>query len=139
MSFKQKINLNGRNMGISKIELNECDLLVTDKSQKYCFKVCVKYNWKDINTIKIGEKKKIDFNECCLSENNESALIWTSNCYVEKISDDVVYFYFEFKDLANTIHYMNKRECFDIDVNSLEVKIYINYKDEIEGSIIYNI
>lgn len=137
MNFNQKMILNGKNIEISKIELNECDLLVIDKSQKYCFKVCVKYNWKDIDNIKIGENKSIDFNEYCLSENNESALIWPSNRYVEKISDDLIYFYFEFKDIHNTVCYMNKRECFDIDLNSLEVKVSIDYRDASNVAIIY--
>ena len=32
---------------------------------------------------------------------------------------------------------MNKRNSFDIIPNSLEVKILINYKDALKGSIIY--
>ncbi len=129
--------LNNENVGISKIELNESDLLITDKSCKYCFKVCLKYNWKEMNSIKVGEKKNIDFNEYCLSENNEPALIWPSNCYVEKVNDDSICFYLEFKDLSDTTTYMNKRGCFDIELSSLEVKIFIDYKDVIKDSIIY--
>lgn len=67
--------LNGENIGISRIELNQSDLIVIDKSHKYILHVFVEYNWKDINEIKPGTKAKIDFNEYSLSENNEPALI----------------------------------------------------------------
>lgn len=130
--------LNNENVGISKIELNECDLLITDKSCKYCFKVCLKYDWEEINSVKVGEKKSIDFNEYCLSENNEPALIWPSRCYVEKISDNYISFYLKFNDLSDTVTYMNKRSRFDIELNSFEVKVFIDYKDVIGDSIIYN-
>ena len=33
---------------------------------------------------------------------------------------------------------MNKRKCFDIELDSLEVKVFIDYKDAIEDSIIYS-
>lgn len=128
--------LNDVNVGISKIELDKSDLIITDKSGRYCLQICVRYNWKDINNIKPGSKEKIDFNEYCLSENNEPALIWPSNCYVEKISSSSISFNLEFKDLSNTIHYMNKRGHFDIKINSLEVKVFIDYKDTIGNSII---
>lgn len=36
--------LNGTDIGISEIELKEADLLVIDKSGKYCLKICVAYN-----------------------------------------------------------------------------------------------
>lgn len=139
--MKENLNtmfLNGINIGISKIELDKSDLLITDKSHKYLLQVCIEYNWKNINSLKVGEKKNIDFNEYCLSENNEPALIWPTNSYVEKTSDDSICFYLEFKDLSNTTTYMNKRGCFDIELNSLEVKVFINYKDVIKDSIIYN-
>lgn len=96
------------------------------------------YNWKDINNIKIGTREKIDFNEYCLSENNEPALIWPSNCYVEKISNSSLCFNLEFEDLSNTITYMNQRGYFDIDLKNLKCKIFIDYKDVVNGSIIYN-
>ena len=32
---------------------------------------------------------------------------------------------------------MNKKGHFDIPLNSLQVKVYINYKDAKEGKIIY--
>lgn len=128
--------LNNVNIGISRIELDKSDLIITDKSGRYCLRVCVYYNWKDINSIKIGQKKKIDFNEYCLAENNESALICPSLCYVEK-SNDSLSFYLKFKNLSSTIHYMNKRNCFDIKPDSLEIKVFIDYKDAIGDAIIY--
>lgn len=132
--------LNSVDIGISKIELNKSDLLIVDESGHYCLKVCVEYNWKDINNLVVGDKKNIDFNEYCISENNESALIWPCNCVVEKLSDGVLYFYLKFKDLSNEQNtcYMNKRGCFDIELKSLEVKILIDYKDANDGSIVYN-
>lgn len=131
--------LNGINIGISKIELNKSDLIIIDKSGKYCLQVYVGYNWKDINNIKLGAKKEIDFNEYCLAENNEPALILPSSCYVEKISDNSICFNLIFKDLSKTAHYMNKRGYFDIELNSLEVKAFIDYKDAKGNSIIYNL
>ena len=129
--------LNDLDIGISKITLDKGDLKVIDKSGIYCFRVFLYYNWKDINNIKALEKKEIDFNEYILSENNEPALIWPTESYVEKINDDSLYFYFSFHDIAKNITYMNKRNSFDIIPNSLEVKILINYKDALKGSIIY--
>lgn len=140
--MQKKLNfmkLNGVNIGISKIELNKSDLIIVDKSGKYCLQICVQYNWKDINNIKIGQKQEVDFNEYCLAENNEPALIWPSSCYVEKISDDSICFNLEFKNLSNSTRYMNKRDCFDIKLNSLEVKVFIDYKDAIDDSIVYNL
>lgn len=131
--------LNGINIGINKIELNKSDLLITDKFDKYCLKVCVLYSWKDINKIKVGQKKKIDFNEYYLSENNEPALIFPSSSYVGKISDNYIFFDLEFKNLSNTVQYMNKKNGFDIKLNSLEVKVYIDTKDAIGNSIVYNL
>lgn len=135
--FQNSMILNGTNIGISKIELNKSDLLVTDKSGNYCFKVCIFYNWKEINNLEIGEKRKIDFNEYILSENNKPALINPTNCFIKKIKDAYLGFYFEFKNLVTETCYMNKKCRFDINLNSLEVKIYINYKDDINGLIIY--
>ena len=129
---------NDVDVGISKIELDKSDLRITDKSGKYCLKVCVLYSWKDINRIRVGQKEKIDFNEYCLSENNEAALVWPSDDYVEKISNDSICFYFAFRDLANTIHYMNQRGRFDFPLYSLEVKVFINYKDVVGDSIVYD-
>ncbi len=129
--------LNGKNIDISKIELDKSNLLVIDKSKKYCFSITLYYNWKDINSLKVGEVKNIDFNEYILSENNESVLIWPSKSNVEKIKEDALYFHLEFNDLTNSTQYMNKRGHFDAELNSLEVRVLIDYKDSISGSIIY--
>lgn len=129
--------LNNENIGISKIELNQSDLLITDKSGKYCLEVYVGYNWKEMNSLIVGESKTIDFNEYCFSENNEAALILPSDCYVEKVNNHCIYFYFKFDDLVHTTHYMNSRGCFDIQLNSLEVKVFIDYNDAMGDSIIY--
>ena len=129
--------LNGKNIGISKIELDRSDLRIIDKSGIYCFQVCVYYNWKDINNIKIGEKEQVDFNEYILSENNEPALIWPTKSYVEKLTNDYLCFYFKFENISETITYMNKRNCFNILPNFLEVKIFIDYKDAKKNSIVY--
>lgn len=130
--------LNNVNNGISKIELDKSDLRITDKSGKYCLQVCVEFNWKDINNIRVGEKKNIDFNEYCFSENNEAALILPTSCYVEKVSENSLYFNMHFGDLANETHYMNKRGYFDVELNSLECRIFIDYNDATKGFIIYN-
>lgn len=131
--------LNNVNIGISKIELNKSDLLITDKSCKYCLQICIEYNWKDMNSLEIGEKKNIDFNEYCLSENNEPALICPFSCTVEKVNDDILYFHLKFESLSkeqNTC-YMNKRGYFDIKLDSLEVKAVIDYEDANNDSIVY--
>ena len=121
--------LNDKNIGISKIELDRSDLRIIDKSGIYCFQVCVYYNWKDINNIKIGEKEQVDFNEYILSENNEPALIWPTKSYVEKFINDYLCFYFKFENISEIITYMNKRNCFNILPNSLEVKVFIDYNN----------
>ena len=136
---KKLMILNGKNIGISKIELDRSELRIIDKSGIYCFRVCVYYNWKDINNIKIGEKEQVDFNEYILSENNEPALIWPTKSYVEKLTNDYLCFYFKFENISETITYMNKRNCFNILPNFLEVRIFIDYKDAKNGSIIYEI
>lgn len=129
---KNTMILNGIDIGISKIELDKSDLRITDQSGKYCLQVCVFYSWNEINKIGNNQKEEIDFNEYCLSLNNEPALIWPTKNFVEKISDDLICFYLEFKDLSNTTHYMNKRGYFDIKLNSLIVKVYIDYKDIVD-------
>lgn len=131
--------LNSTNIGISKIELDKSDLIVTDKESKYCFKVCVLYNWQDINNLKVGEEKNIDFNEYILSENNEPALVWSNIGYVKRIDNDCLCFHFIFENLDSTIHYMNMRGCFDIVPRNLEVKVFLNSKDAKDGAIIYNL
>ena len=137
-NYSNAMILNGKNIGISKIELNKSDLLIWDKSGKYCLEIYIYYNWKDINSLKVGEKKNIDFNEYVLSENNEPALIWPNKCNVEKIKDDVLYFHLEFNNLCESTDYMNKRKHFDAELNSLEVGVLIDYKDAKSGSTIYN-
>ncbi|MCI8575702.1 MAG: hypothetical protein HFI09_04455 [Bacilli bacterium] len=133
--FDNVFILNDKNIGISKIELNKDELFVVDKNYRYSLCIHI-YNWKEINNINTGEKKKIDFNEYCFNEKNESALIWPTNCYIEKLTKDSIIFYLDFNDFSD-ICYMNKRNGFDIDLKSIEVKIYINYNDAKEGSIIY--
>lgn len=128
--------LNNKNIGISKIELNAEELYIIDKAHKYSLCVHI-YNWKEINNIEVGKRQKIDFNEYCLGENNESALIWPTDVYIEKPTKDSIVFYLKFADFTN-ICYMNKRGCFDINLDSLEVKVFIDYKDAKEDSIIYS-
>ena len=61
-----------------------------------------------------------------------------SNSYIEKVNDDVICFYLEFKDLSDTT-YMNQRGHFGIKLNSLLVQVFIDYKDAIGDSIVYNL
>ncbi len=131
--------LNDINIGISKIELDKSDLRIIDKSGRYCFRVVIYYNWKEIDNIKNGEKVEINFNEYILSENNASALIWPTNSYVKRITNDSLCFYFHFENIPETITYMNQRNVFDIVPSSLEVKVLLNHKDAKNGSIIYEI
>ena len=42
-----------------------------------------------------------------------------------------------FENISKTITYMNERNNFDIVPNSLEVKVFIDNKDTINNSIIY--
>ena len=129
--------LNGINMGISKIELDESDLRIIDKSGIYCFRAFIYYNWKDIEHIKVGEKREIDFNECTLSENNESAFIWPIKSYVERLTNDSLCFNFQCENMSEAITYMNQRNAFDIVPSSLEVKAILHHKDAKNGAIIY--
>jgi len=129
--------LNGNDIGISKIELNKGELYIVDETGKYSLCVHI-YNWKDINSAEIGKRQNIEFNEYCFGENNESALIWPTKCYIEKPTEDSINFYLKFDDFSD-ICYMNKRNCFDIELKSLEVKVFIEYKDAIEDSIIYSL
>lgn len=140
--MEKKINymiLNNKNLGISKIELNKDELNVTDKTGKYNLHVTVAYDWKKINQVGVGKEEDISFNEYYLSENNESVLIWPDVCKLKKIRDDYISFYLEFLNIDNNKDtcYMNKRGHFDIPLDSLEVKVYINYKDAFEGKIVY--
>ena len=133
------ILLNNKNIGISKIELNKDELLVIDKSSKYTFHITLAYDWRKINKVEIGTKEDIMFNEYYLIENNESVLIWPCISQVHKISKDYISFYLKFLNIDNAKDtcYMNKKGHFDIPLNSLQVKVYINYKDAKEGKIIY--
>ena len=117
--------LNGKNIGISKMTIDKDDLIIVDKSKKYEFVVTISYNLKDISQLKKGEKTPIEFNEYIFSENNESSLIWPTTSYVEKNTNQLI-FYFEFKDMSN-IQYMNKKGKFDITPESLIVKYTYNY------------
>ncbi len=130
--------LNDNNLEIGKIVLDNADLKIFDKSFKYCFRVVLFYNWQDILNVKMGEKKQIDFNEYILSENDEPALIIPSESYVEKINDKELCFYFNFKKKAQNICYMNERNRFDIMLNSLEARVFIDFKDAKDGFIIYD-
>lgn len=135
-NFENSMVLNNKNIGISKIELNEGELYIVDKTSKYSLCVHI-YNWQEINNVEVGKKQNVDFNEYCIGENNESALIWPTDCYIEKPTQDTIIFYLKFDDFSD-ICYMNKRGCFDIELNSLEVKVFIDYKDLIEDFIIYS-
>lgn len=63
-------------------------------------------------------------------------MIWPTDCYIEKTTQNTITFYLKFDDFSD-ICYMNKRGCFDIELQSLEVKAFIDYKDAKKGSIIY--
>lgn len=127
--------LNGNDIGISKIELSNEELYIVDEIGKYSLCVHI-YNWKEINSAEIGKRQNIEFNEYCFGENNESTLIWPTDVYIEKQTKDSIIFYFKFEDFSDAC-YINKRNCFDIELNSLEVKVNINYKDVQENSIVY--
>lgn len=128
--------INNENMGISYAELNEAELLIYTKNSKYCFKVFIYYNWKDIKNIKVGEKKQIDFNEYCLSENNIPALILPTISDVQKINETELLFHFTFENFNNIV-FMSMKNHFDIELNNLEIKIKFNLQDFKNNKIIY--
>ncbi len=130
--------LNNENIGISYAELNEDELFLYSKNSKYCFKVYLNSNgnWKDIRSLKIGERKQIEFSEYCLSENNVPALISHNISYVQKISNKELLFYFKVEDFNNIV-YMSMKNYFDIELNNLEIKILFNLNDYINNKIIY--
>lgn len=135
---KDFLILNNKNIGISEIEFNKNgNLIVTNKSKKYCLVVCIQYNIKDITDIKIGENKNIDFNEYYITENNEPALIRPSISSVKRLNEDILSFYFNFEDLKKGTHYMNNRGHFEKELKSLECNILINYKDILKDMILY--
>ena len=83
--------LNGNDIGISKIEFSKEELYIKDKIGKYS--ICVHiHNWEEISNLEIGKRKKIDFNEYCLGENNESDLICPTDCYIKKPSQSSIIF-----------------------------------------------
>ena len=99
-NFENIMILNNKNIGIGRIELNKSELYIADKANKYSLCVHI-YNWKEINKIEIGKRQKIDFNEYCLGENNESALVWPTDVYVEKPTKDSIIFYLKFDDFSD--------------------------------------
>ncbi len=128
--------LNKKNIGISCALLDEDDLLVYSKDNKYCFKVYMGSSWKDIRNIKVGEKKQIEFSEVCLSDNNVPALILPNISCIQKINEYELLFYFKC-DNFNDIVYMSMKNHFDIELESLEVQILFNIKDFVNNKIIY--
>ena len=130
MNDDNVMTLNGINLGIRKIEFDNSDLRIIDKSGKYCLKVCVQYNWQELNNLKIGEKKNIDFNEYVLTENNEPAIVWPTECLVGKKDKTSLYFYLNFENLSKSIHYMNRRNQFDITPENMKIKVYVNVEGE---------
>lgn len=115
--------LNGVNLEIDKIELDENGLYITDKSDKYRYYVHI-YNWNEICGIPVGEKQNMDFNEYTFSINNDSVLILPTICYVERIAVDLIKLYFKFDDFSNAC-VMNKNNKLDIELKSLEIRIYL--------------
>ncbi len=136
--MKNTMILNNEDIGISEIEYDiNGNLRVTDKSGKYCFVVCIYFNTNDINSIEIGETKNIHFNEYCISENNESAMIWPIISNVKRIENDIYALNFKFENIDSDVCYMNKRKCFDIKLDSLECNILVNIKDARNNVILY--
>lgn len=116
--------LNGVNLEIDKIELDENGLYITDKTHKYSYYVHI-YNWNEIHDIPVGDKKNIDFNEYTFAVNNVSVLIWPTTCYVEKTTINSIRFYFKFDDFTDA-RYMNMRGHLDTKLESLEINVINN-------------
>ena len=116
--------LNGVNLEIDKIELDENGLYITDKTHKYSYYVHI-YNWNEIHDIPVGDKKNIDFNEYTFAVNNVSVLIWPTTCYVEKTTINSIRFYFKFDDFTDAC-YMNMRGHLDTKLESLEINVINN-------------
>lgn len=131
--------INGKKINIGEIELDKDTLRVVEKNGKYSFYICVSYDWRGINELKVGEEGRWMYNEYILGENKESALVWPSYYVTRKITEDIICFDLKFETLDDekNICYMNKRGCFDKPINYLEVKIYVNYKDAKDGKISY--
>lgn len=132
--------LNNQNIGISQIEFNKDNLIITDKRGKYSLHVTISYDWDKLNKINIHEEKDIFFNEYYLSEYNESVLIWPISSTVSKPSKDELLFSFEFTDVEKSPNtcYMNKRGCFAISITSLKASAIINLQEALQAKIIYN-
>lgn len=113
--------LNGVNLEIDKIELDENGLYITDKTHRYSYYVHI-YNWDEIHKVPIGEKYDIEFNEYSFCENGESALIWPTTCYIEKTTINSIRFYFKFDDFTDAC-YMNMRGHLDTKLESLEINV----------------
>lgn len=116
--------LNGVNLDIDKIELDENGLYITDKTHKYSYYVHI-YNWDEIHDIPVGDKKDIDFNEYTFAVNNVSVLILPTTCYVERLAVDLIRLYFKFDDFSNAC-VMNKSNKLDIELKSLEISVIDN-------------
>lgn len=116
--------LNGVNLEIDKIELDENGLYITDKTHRYSYYVHI-YNWDEIHKVPIGEKYDIEFNEYNFCENGESALIWPTTCYIEKTIINSIRFYFKFDDFTDAC-YMNMRGHLDTKLESLEISVINN-------------
>lgn len=116
--------LNGVNLEIDKIELDENGLYITDKTHRYSYYVHI-YNWDEIHKVPIGEKYDIEFNEYNFCENGESALIWPTTCYIEKTTINSIRFYFKFDDSTDAC-YMNMRGHLDTKLESLEINVINN-------------
>ena len=131
--------LNNQNIGISQIEFNKDNLIITDKSGKYSLHVTISYDWDKLSKINLHEEKDIFFNEYYLSEHNESVLIWPGSSTVRKPSNDELLFSFEFTDIEKSKNtcYMNKRGCFDIPITSLKTSVIINLQAALQAKIIY--
>lgn len=70
----------------------------------------------------------------CQCENNEPALIIPANSSVKRLDNDILRFYFNFENIENDIHYMNKKEHFDEELKSLRCDIEINYNKDMKGT-----
>lgn len=119
--------LNGKKIEIGEIELDKSALYIADKNDKYRYCVHI-YNWDEIYKVPIGEKYDIEFNEYNFCENGESALIWPTTCYIEKMANGFIRFYFKFDDFTDAC-YMNKKGHLDTALESLEININAEYKN----------
>lgn len=133
--------VNDKKIEISRIELDKDTLSIFDKSGKYSFHICISYDWKGINELKVGEEGKWMFNEYLISQYNsvDRALVWPTQYVTKKISEDIICFDLKFEDLKNekNICYMNMSGCFDEPLYNMEVKVYIDYRDAKDGMIVY--